>query len=83
MGYQTLDISLTNERLEAAMYAEMYERQIQCHQLQKTLHLAASLIEVRRLSYKLNFNARLPIQLQVGYNQCTFEEKKAIAMYNW
>jgi hypothetical protein len=57
MGHKKLDISLTNERLEAAMYAKMYERKIQCHQLQQTLHLGASLIEVRRLSYKLNFNA--------------------------
>ena len=83
MGHKKLDISLTNEKLEAAMYAEMYERKIQCKQLHKTLHLAASLIEVRQISYKLNFNCWLPIQMQVGYHQCAFEEKKAIAMYNW
>jgi hypothetical protein len=53
MGHEKLDISLTNEKLEAAMYAEMYERKIQCPQLQKTIHLAASLIEVRRISYNL------------------------------
>ena len=47
MGHKKLDISLTNKKLEAAMYAEMYERKIQCPQLQKTIHLAASLIEVR------------------------------------
>jgi hypothetical protein len=57
MGHKKLDISLTNEKLEAAMFAEMYQRKIQCRQLQGTLHLAASLIEVRRISYKLNFNA--------------------------
>jgi hypothetical protein len=58
MGHKKLDtISLTNEKLEAAMYAEMYERKIQCRQLQNTLHLAASLIEVRRISYKLDFSA--------------------------
>ena len=83
MGHKKLDISLTNEKLEAAMYAEMYERKIQCKQLHKTLHLAASLIEVRQISYKLNFNCWLPIQIQVGYHHCAFEEKKAIAMYNW
>ena len=49
MGYKKFDISLTDERLEAAMYAEMYEWKIQCHQLQKTLHLAASLIDVCQL----------------------------------
>jgi len=49
-----LNISLTNEKLEAAMFAEMYQRKIQCRQLQGTLHLAASLVEVRRISYKLN-----------------------------
>ena len=46
MGHKKLDFSLTNEKLEAAMYAEMYERRIQCPELQKTIHLAASLIEV-------------------------------------
>jgi hypothetical protein len=46
MGHKKLDISLTNEKLESAMYTEMYERKIQCPQLQKTIHLAASLIEV-------------------------------------
>jgi hypothetical protein len=51
MGHKKLDISLTNEKLEMAMFAEMYERKIQCRQLQETLHLAASLIELRRISY--------------------------------
>jgi hypothetical protein len=55
IGGKKLNISLRNEKLEAAMYAEMYEHKIQCQQLQKTLHLAASLIEVRQISYKLNF----------------------------
>jgi hypothetical protein len=57
MGHKKLDVSLTNEKLEAAMYTEMFERKIQCRQLQATVHLAASLIEVCRISYKLNFNA--------------------------
>ena len=53
MGHKKLDMSMTNEKLEAAMYAEMCERRIQCPQLQKTIHLAASLIEVRLISYNL------------------------------
>jgi hypothetical protein len=48
MRHKKLDISLmANEKLAAAMYAIMFERKIQCWQLQETLHLAASLIEVR------------------------------------
>ena len=46
MGCNTLDISFTNERLEAAMRADIDERNIQCPHLQRTLHVAASLIEV-------------------------------------
>ncbi|KAF8236723.1 terpenoid synthase [Tricholoma matsutake] len=64
MGHYAPNISFTNQKLEEAMRAEMHERRIECPQLVKTLHLAASLIEV-------------------GYPECTFEEKKAIAMFNW
>ena len=46
MGCNTLDISFTNEKLEAAMQAEIDERNIQCPHLQRTLHVASSLIEV-------------------------------------
>jgi hypothetical protein len=47
MGYYTPNISGTNEKLEPAMRTEMLERKIQCPQLERTLHLAANLIEVR------------------------------------
>ena len=46
MGYYTPNISGTNEKLEAAMRKEMHERKIQCPQLERTLGLAANLIEV-------------------------------------
>ncbi|KAF8586479.1 terpenoid synthase [Ramaria rubella] len=46
MGYSPLNINLTNEKLEEAMREEMDARDIRCEQLEKTLHLAASLIEV-------------------------------------
>ena len=46
MGYYTPNISGTNEKLEAAMRKEMHERKIQCPQLERTLSLAANLIEV-------------------------------------
>ncbi|KAF8236370.1 hypothetical protein L208DRAFT_1390833, partial [Tricholoma matsutake] len=49
MGYYAPDISGTNEKLEAAMRNVMLERKIKCPQLEKTLHLAANLIEVRSL----------------------------------
>lgn len=54
MGYYTPNISGTNIKLEAAMRNEMFEHQIQCLQLEKTLHVAASQIEVRpKYSYML------------------------------
>lgn len=46
MGHYAPNISFTNQKLEEAMRAEMHERRIECPQLVKTLHLAASLIEV-------------------------------------
>ncbi|KAF8220530.1 terpenoid synthase [Tricholoma matsutake] len=64
MGYYAPDISGTNEKLEAAMRNVMLERKIKCPQLEKTLHLAANLIEL-------------------AFHECTFEEKKLIALYNW
>jgi hypothetical protein len=44
--YQKPNLSSTNEALEAAMRDEMYTRKMECPQLKRTLHLAASLIEV-------------------------------------
>jgi hypothetical protein len=49
-GHFTPNFSSTNKELEAAMNAVMHERNIQCPQLERTLHLAASLIEVRSSS---------------------------------
>jgi len=46
MDYSTPDFDNTNEKLEAAMTNEMDTRNIRCHQLEKTLHLAASFTEV-------------------------------------
>jgi hypothetical protein len=46
MAYSTPNIQGTNEQLEAAMRAEMDARSLRCDQLEKTVHLAASLIEV-------------------------------------
>jgi hypothetical protein len=48
-GHYTPTFSSTNEKLEAAMRSVMLERNIQCAQLERTLHLAASLIEVRSI----------------------------------
>jgi hypothetical protein len=45
--YHPPSISGTNEKLETAMRSEMHEREIQCAQLERTLHLAASFVEVR------------------------------------
>jgi hypothetical protein len=53
MGYYTPNISGTNEKLEAAMRKEMLDRNIQCPQLERTLHLAANLIEVLHRSHSL------------------------------
>ena len=62
MGCNTLDISFTNEKLEAAMQAEIDERKIKCPHLQRTLHIASSLIEVCWISFNLrNFNKFLLI----------------------
>lgn len=49
MDYSTPDVDDTNEKLEAAMINEMDTRKIRCHQLEKTLHLAASSTEVRSM----------------------------------
>ena len=46
-GHYTPNFSSTNKELEAAMHTIMHERNIQCHQLERTLHLSASLVEVR------------------------------------
>jgi hypothetical protein len=48
MTFYPPNITSTNKDLEAKMRTEMNERNIGCPQLEKTLHLAASLIEVRR-----------------------------------
>jgi hypothetical protein len=64
MGYYAPNISGTNIKLEAVMRSEMHERNIQCPQLERTLHLAANLIEL-------------------AFHECTPEEKKNIALYNW
>jgi len=47
MGYYAPNIPGTNEKLEAVMRAEMHKHNIQCPQLERTLHLAANLVEVR------------------------------------
>lgn len=48
MAYEPPDLSMTNETLENAMRDEMVTRNLQCPQLERTLHLAAGLTEVRR-----------------------------------
>ncbi|KAG6836122.1 hypothetical protein H0H93_011154 [Arthromyces matolae] len=53
-----------NEDLEAFMRQEIVIRGLPADDLNKTLHLAASLIEL-------------------AYHECTFSEKKQIALYNW
>lgn len=82
MGYYTPNISGTNEKLEAAMRAEMHERQIQCPQLERTLHLAANLIEVCN-SHTCGFSPGIENHYQLAFHECTFQEQKIIAMYNW
>jgi hypothetical protein len=47
LQYTPLAIDPTNVELEAFMRSEMESRNLQCIQLERTLHLAASLIEVR------------------------------------
>jgi len=70
-----------NEELESAMRAEMKARNIVSPRLEKTVHLAASLIEVSPLSlYYLNPSDTFK---QLAFKDCTFEEKKNIALYNW
>jgi len=49
MGYYPLNISVTNEKLEAVMRAEMYKHKIQCPQLERTLHMCGSFAEVHLL----------------------------------
>lgn len=60
--YLTMDS--VNEELEGAMKAEIESRNIVSPRLEKTLHLASSLIEL-------------------AFKDCTFEEKKNMALYNW
>lgn len=50
MKYHTPNLSSTNEALEAVMRAEMYTHKMECPQLERTLHLAASLIEVSEIT---------------------------------
>lgn len=46
MAYCPSDVPSINEDLETVMRTEMNKRKLGCPQLEKTLHLAASLIEV-------------------------------------
>jgi hypothetical protein len=65
MGYYTPNIPGTNEKLETAMRAEMVEREIQCPQLERTLHLAANLIEVSYF-FPCRYNLFLVFELHVA-----------------
>lgn len=47
MNYTPVDINPLNEELEAFMVKVMDSNNIRCTQLEKTLHLAASLVAVR------------------------------------
>ena len=47
MKLDSFDLDLTNQELEDFMLSEMKSRNLGCKQLEGTLHLAASLIEVR------------------------------------
>ena len=77
MGHYTPNVSFTNKKLEAAMHAEMYERNIQCPQLQKTLHLAASLIEVRWISYNINLMTNFLSERRLGTINARSKRKKS------
>lgn len=46
MGHGAMEIKATNKELEDFMRAEMNSKNIACDQLERTLHLAASLIEL-------------------------------------
>ncbi|KAF8584202.1 terpenoid synthase [Ramaria rubella] len=46
MAHETMSLDFTNKQLEVAMRAEMDTRNLRCEQLERTLHLAASLIEI-------------------------------------
>jgi hypothetical protein len=62
-GHYTPNFSSTNKKLEAAMHAEMHERKIQCPQLERTLHLAANLIEVCSCSRTCNLFSVLELPI--------------------
>ena len=55
MGHGAMEIKATNKELEDFMRAEMNSKNIACDQLERTLHLAASLIEVLITVHLLSF----------------------------
>lgn len=52
MKLDSFDLDLTNQELEEFMLSEMKSKNLGCKQLEGTLHLAASLIEVRDVCCK-------------------------------
>jgi len=87
MDYVPPRIRGTNEQLESAMHAEMEERGLRSDRLKRSIHLAASLIEV---GFSLSLRCLQAFQeiddllsLQWAYHDCDFVEKKNIALINW
>lgn len=85
MALGPLEIQATNQQLEDAMRAEMESKNLACDKLERTLHLAASLIEVLftlQVSYFLCIKL-LKLNLQLAYHDRSFLEKKNMALFNW
>lgn len=82
MAYSQPNLPNTNNKIEEIMRAEMNARNIGCPQLEKILHLSASLSEVCCDRLPRNFD-HLTHMLQMGYRNCTVEEKLTIALFNW
>jgi Trichodiene synthase (TRI5) len=78
-----LEISLTNKELEDFMRAEMESKNLACEQLERTLHLAACLIEVWTVLICVVTELRDWSKGKIAYHDHSFAVKKNIALYNW
>lgn len=81
MDFVLMDINPTNKAVEDYMERLMYDRGIECERLKRTIHLASSLVEVS--SNLLARFSRLNLVNKIGYHNCTLEEKKNLALFNW
>lgn len=82
MEYHKPELSDADQSLEDALRSEMHTRKMQCPQLERTVHLAARLVEVCTFTIVSIYNFT-DESLQLAYPNCTFEQKKIIALINW